>query len=269
MSFQALSDKHRKLVRSLHLRKHRDEELLFVAEGIKVVQELLNSSYGIEFLCVAEPRSSNFPELLRRAQRASIPTYACSEKVFSSISDTPSPQGVLAVARMPEDITILQNSESLQSSESRKSALNLGPRVVALDGVQDPGNTGTIVRTAHFFGYSAVLLGSQSTDRFNGKFIRSAMGSSFHIPCIACDLPAALGSIRSVHTVIGADAHAATPLQQCAVPENLCIVIGSEGAGISTEVNALLDHRFVISGRGGAESLNASVAAGICLQYFS
>lgn len=263
MSFQALSDKHRKLVRSLHLRKHRDEELLFVAEGVKVVQELLNSSYTVEFLCVAEPRSANFPELLRRAQRASIPTFGCSEKVFSSISDTPSPQGVLAVARMPAEVVVPQ------SPEGPESALHLGPRVVALDGVQDPGNTGTIVRTAHFFGYSTVLLGSQSTDRFNGKFIRSAMGSSFHIPCIACDLPLALRSIRAVHTVIGADAHAATPLQQCTVPENLCIVIGSEGMGISTEVNALLDNRFVISGRGGAESLNASVAAGICLQYFS
>lgn len=254
MSFQALSDKHRKLVRSLHLRKHRDEEHMFVAEGTKIVAELLSSAFETEFLCIAESRSGTFPEVLRHAQRRNIPVFTCTERVFTTISDTPSPQGILAVARIPDDA---------------EAAAWQGARIVALDGVQDPGNTGTIVRTAHFFGYHAVLLGSQSTDRFNGKFIRSTMGSCFHIPCIPCDLPSTLSSLRSTHTVIGADAHAATPLGQCDVPEKLCVVIGSEGAGISTEVNAVLDQRFVISGRGGAESLNASIAAGISLQYFS
>lgn len=254
MSMQALSDKHRKLVRSLHLRKHRDEERLFVAEGTKIVAELLASAYVTEFLCMVEARSGGFADLLRQAQRRNIPVFTCTERVFASISDTPSPQGILAVARIPDDVG---------------HGAGTGPRIVALDGVQDPGNTGTIVRTAHFFGYDAVLLGSQSTDRFNGKFIRSSMGSCFHVACIPCELPTVLSSLRTTHTVMGADAHAATPLSQCPVPEHLCVVIGSEGAGISTEVNVLLDRRFVIIGRGSAESLNASVAAGICLQYFS
>jgi TrmH family RNA methyltransferase len=251
MSSFTLSDKHRKLARSLHLRKHRDEEQLFIAEGEKVVVELLRSSLSIEWICVDEARMDSFPYIIHQAVVRSLPLFSCTSKVFASISETPSPQGVVAIARMEEPRPVL------------------GDRVVALDGLQDPGNVGTIVRTAHFFAYDCVLLGTHSTDRYNGKFIRSCMGSCFHIPCVATDLRESLEELRSTHTVVGADAHARTSLHDCILPQKHCIVIGSEGSGISPAVERLLHERFVIAGGGGAESLNASVAAGICLHHFA
>jgi len=246
-----LSDKHRKLVRSLHLRKNRDEENLFIAEGELIVDEVLRSTYQCQFVVVQDDQQLRFTPLLKDCQRRDVPVYSCGEHAFKLLSDTNSPQGILAVVS--------------QAPDAELPAGNL----VALDGIQDPGNVGTIIRTAHFFGFSGILLGSKTVDRYNPKLIRSTMGSIFHIPVFAVELPQTLALLRPKYTVYGAAAHAQLRMSECGVKDPLCLVVGSEAAGISPAVSHQLDHSFRIPSVGSAESLNAAIAAGICLYHFS
>ncbi len=246
-----LSDKHRKLVRSLHQRKHRDEENLFIAEGALVVSELLHSPYRAQFVVVQEDRQQDFSELLKRCERRSVVVYTCGPKAFELLSDAKTPQGILAVVEYAQPSTQFSGN------------------IVALDGIQDPGNVGTIIRTAHFFGFSAVLLGLKSVDRYNPKLIRSTMGSIFHVPVVSMELSEGLIALQQSHTLYGAAAHASVHMSECSIRSPLCLVVGAEAAGISPEVARLLHHSFRIPAIGSAESLNAAVAAGICLFHFS
>ncbi len=250
----ALSDKHRKLLASLHQRKHRDDEKCFLAEGPTLVHEVLRSSYTLALVVLRHDQIEHQTSLINTCKRRGIAIEYCSARIFEQISDAASPQGVAAVVRYAADAS---------------HDVDAWQRVVALDGVQDPGNVGTIIRTAHFFGFNAVLLGSGSVDRYNPKLIRSTMGSIFHIPVLAVNLSQTLRLLRTTHSIYGAMAHNADDISQCATTEPLCVVIGAEAAGISEEVGKLITKPFTIASQGSAESLNAAIAAGISLYHFA
>lgn len=172
-----------KEVKSLKSRKYRDEKGLFFIEGLKFVREALEEKAGIVSLFVSEQfagLSSGKAFLvqiennnLRIAEPAGI--YILPAKLFNEISDTETPQGVLAVIKM-------KNHELKR--EMQKDGL-----YVALESVQDPGNMGTIIRTADAAGFSGVIIFKGCVDIYNPKVLRSTMGSIFHLPIFLCDCP--------------------------------------------------------------------------------
>ncbi len=228
--------------RSLKERKGRRETGCFLVEGRKLVEEALRSAFPVEAVLMAEGRAADFP------LPEGVPCFALPEHVLAAVCDTKTPQGVAAVVRMVENP-------------------HLGQRIVALDGVQDPGNVGTILRTADAAGLDGVLLSAQCADVFSPKVIRSTMGSLFRMPLrVTDDLPAALRALKAEGCAVISSQLDGTPFYERApVGERFCLVIGSEGSGVTEAVRALATHRVRLPMRGGAESLNAAVAAGIMM----
>ena len=228
--------------KALKDRKGRKESGYFLVEGRKMVEEALASCFPVETILVDERRSGEFP------LPAGVPAYALPEHVLAAICDTKTPQGIAAVVRMAPPI-------------------RLGSRLVAMDGVQDPGNVGTIIRTADAAGFDGVLLSAQCADVFSPKVLRATMGSVFRMAVqVADDLPAALEKLRGEGcSIISSQLDGAPFYHREPVGERYVLVIGSEGNGVTEEVKALATHRVRLPMRGGAESLNAAVAAGIMM----
>lgn len=230
------------LWRSLKERKGRRETGCFLAEGRKMVEEALHSAFPVEALLVDEKRAAEFdlPQ--------NVPIYALPENVLAAVCDTKTPQGIAAVVRI-------------------SLGAQLGRRLVALDAVQDPGNVGTIIRTADAAGLDGVLLSDQCADVFSPKTLRATMGSIFRMPIqVTDDLPAALLRLREEGcSVISSQLDGEPFYQRSPVGERFCLIIGNEGNGISDAVKATATHRVKLPMRGGAESLNAAIAAGIMM----
>ncbi len=247
-----LSENNRKQIRSLHRKKNRDELRLFLAEGPTVLNEVLLSSFTVHSVVVQSDSQAEFSALLYRCHQQRIDVYSEHTRHFAAISETQSPQGILAVVEYP--------AHMLQPSTGS---------VVILDGIADPGNAGTIVRSAHFFGYDRVVLSTDSVDPYNSKVVRSSMGSLFHLSVEVVELMDYLQKLRNSHTIYAAVAHDGTSIHNLKTQAPCALVVGSEAHGIRPAVAAMAHHLFSIEGTGGAESLNAAVAAAISLYHFA
>ena len=228
--------------RSLKDRKGRKETGCFLVEGRKMVEEALRSHFPVEAVLADEGR------LAELSLPDNVPMYALPEHVLAAVCDTKTPQGVAAVVRM------INNAA-------------LGSRLVALDGVQDPGNVGTIIRTADAAGLDGVLLSAQCADAFSPKVLRATMGRVFRMGLrVTEDLPGELNRLKQEgFSVLSSQLDGAPFYEREPVGERFCLVIGSEGNGVTPEVQQLATHRVKLPMRGGAESLNAAVAAGIMM----
>jgi RNA methyltransferase, TrmH family len=241
------------LARDLRRRRSRERQRLFVAEGVRAVGELLRSTLIVRGVLVspkeAEARGA---ALLDAARRRGVDVLEVSDREFASAAETDSPQGILAVAEIP-------------SGELGDLSLAERCRLVVLDAVQDPGNVGTIVRTAAALGAAAVLAMPGTVDLWNAKVVRSAMGALFHRP-VYLSTWAELDTFRSARGVAlwGADAQGA-PLGSTEPPARLALVVGNEGAGLTEEARARLDHVVALPIDPAIESLNVAVATGILL----
>ena len=228
--------------RSLKDRKGRKETGLFLVEGRKMTEEALASSFTVETVLVDEDRIGEFdlPD--------NIPVCAMPGHVLAAVCDTKTPQGIAAVLRM-------------------KSEAPTGRRLIALDGVQDPGNVGTIIRTADCAGIEGVLLSEQCADVFSPKVLRATMGSIFRMGIrVTDDLPGLLGKmVQDGASVLSSQLDGEPFYQRSPLNERFVLVIGSEGNGVTDEVKAVATHKVKLPMRGGAESLNAAVAAGIMM----
>ena len=242
------------LARDLRRRRARERQQLFVAEGVRAVEELLSSPLLVRGLLVAPKLAdtSRGAVLLDAARRRGVDVTDVDEREFASAAETDSPQGVLAVAEIP--------TRRLEDTELPARA-----RLVALDGVQDPGNVGTILRTAAALGASAVLAMPGTVDLWNAKVVRSAMGALFHSPAFITTWPE-LDTFRTRHTVAlwGAEA-GGTPLERLQPPDRLALLVGNEGAGLSSDGRARVDQSVSIPIGSDVESLNVAVATGIIL----
>jgi TrmH family RNA methyltransferase len=242
------------LARDLRRRRARERQRLFVAEGVRAVEELLKSPFVVRGLLVA-PQLADAQRgtaLLELARRHGAELAEVDEREFSSAAETESPQGVLAVAEIPA---------------SRLDDLAIGERarLVVLDAVQDPGNVGTILRTAAALGATAVVSMPGTVDLWNAKVVRSAMGALFHSPTFICTW-AELDTFREHQAVAlwGADADG-TPLEQVEPPDRLALLVGNEGAGLSTEGRSRIECSVSLPIGPAVESLNVAVATGIFL----
>ena len=243
--------------RDLQRRKARERQQLFVCEGIRATEELLRSPLEIRGVIMA-PALATAPRgaALRGAIEArGIPLLEVTERDFESAATTESPQGILAIAEIPD------------TSLDRLS-LPARARLLVLDGVQDPGNAGSMLRTAAALGASATLAAPGTVDLWNAKVVRSAMGALFHYPALPVSWDA-LDSLLASNGIPlwGADA-AGQPVETIAPPTSVALAVGNEGAGLSAEARARCERLVGISIEPRIESLNVSVAAGILLHHF-
>ena len=242
------------VARDLRRRRARERHGLFVAEGVRTVEELLRSSLDVRGV-LATPALAAAPRgaaLLEAAERRGAPVTTVDEAAFASAADTDAPQGVLAVGVVPP--------RALADLPTPA-----GARLLALDALQDPGNVGTILRTAAAFGVVGTVALPGTVDLWNAKVVRSAMGTLFRHPTVSstvADLAAFLAA-RDV-PLWGADMYGA-PLGAHAAPARLALAVGNEGAGLSAELRARAERLVAIPIAADVESLNAAVAAGILL----
>ena len=228
--------------RSLKDKKGREEQNAFLVEGTRMVREALSSSFEVRALLLREDYQPDFhlPE--------TISTFILSDSVFHTVCDTRTPQGIAAV--------LTQRLHPLD-----------GPHLLALDGLQDPGNVGTIIRTADAAGLDGVILSRDCVDLFSPKVLRSTMGSIFRLGfAFPKDLPAELDRLKAKGYAILSSQLDGTPFfERESVSPSFVLIIGNEGNGISEPVKLTATHRLKLPMRGGAESLNAAVAAGIMM----
>jgi len=233
--------------RALAAAKERSRQRAFLLDGEHMVGEgLHNCPERVKTVFVDEKRVEGFAPLLALAK---CEIYAVPEHVLSAISQVKTPQGIAAVCGLP-----------------RARALSeMGSKLILLENVQDPGNVGTVLRTLDAAGFDGCILTPGCADPFGPKTIRATMGSLFRVPmCSAADSVSAVRELAANgYAVIGAALDGEPFYERGTLPEKLCVLIGNEGQGLTREVLSACTHRYRLPMRGGAESLNAAVAAAI------
>lgn len=267
-----LSSKNKlvKKITSLKQKKYRDESNLFCIEGIRLAEESLLSNWPVK-MCVytktalEKDRVAAFLERLPSiggdGQTDRIPLIEVSEEVYNKITDTKEPQGIMVIlGKNPCNL-----NELFTAGNRNKKKM---PLIAVLDGVGDPGNAGTIIRTADAAGCTGVVLLKDSADLFSGKTLRATMGSLFHIP-VAEEVER--GQLIAALEKHGVSLLAATLEDKSHIyyqhnfRKPLAIAFGNEGGGLSREILSCADGKIHIPINGRAESLNVAVAAGIIL----
>lgn len=244
-----------KHINQLQQKKYRAEFKEFIVEGVKGVEEAINSDAEV-IVIIIDGKLREEPEmeaLIKLAEQNGVPLDFCSRTDIGEIKTTDTFPGVLAV--------VAANDIGLDEIASGT--------IVALDGVKDPGNLGTIIRTADWFGVHNLLLAEDTVDPYNPKVVRSTMGSSFRV--FIFESQHLVTSIKTLkekygYTVVGLamDGQPLVNLKQHTIRKTI-FLFGSESHGIRPELEKLLDWRYTIPGQGRAESLNVAVAAGIVM----
>lgn len=245
LTLSASNDKIKR-IKKLSKKREREKSGEFIIEGKRSVTDAVANGAKISYIIFCNGGEPLFDH--------SIPQFSTDEKTFAEITDTSSPQDMLAVAKIvPSSVEeILSGSFDL---------------LVLCDRVQDPGNVGTIIRTADAAGSSAVILSPGCADLYNPKVIRSTMSSVFNLPIVlGGDLPSIIPLLkkRGYRVFCGALREDSVSLFEADFRGKCAIVIGNEGSGASDEVISLCE-AVKIPMRGKAESLNASVSAGILM----
>ena len=247
-----------KALRALAQKKFRDQTGTFLAEGHRLVRDAIASDFEILeglFTAAFADDAGARPVLTRlRAKCRRVEQVTARE--MEQVTETVSPPGVLAVLR--------QKRENASRLMERR---DLATTLVALDGVSDPGNVGSIVRTCDWFGVNGVLLGLESVDLYNPKVVRATMGGIFHLPVVDdVDILSFTTHAKTRgYAVCVTDPAGETHHDRVKFPSRSLIVFGNEARGVSDQVRAMADMRIAIRRYGAGESLNVAVACGIVL----
>lgn len=239
-------------------RRHRDADGLFLAEGPQAVREALAAGAAEDLFGTVEGFGRS-RALVETANDLGVPVWPVTEAGLRSLTETVTPQGVVALCRQ-------LHHDDLAPVLSDQTRL-----VVVLVGVADPGNAGTVLRTADAAGASVVVFGEGSVDPYNGKCVRASAGSLFHVDVVRGVASGAAVEIlrRAGLTVLAADVRGATDLDDLADGGGLrgrtAWVFGSEAHGLPADVAEAADQRVKVGLYGLAESLNLAAAAAVCL----
>lgn len=235
--------------------KYRKRNQRFLAEGVRCVEQILeNGKIEVEELIIQKGWN---PDQL--SAKTNLPFYELEASDFESVSDTDNPQGIVAVCKIPQESSV----EDL----SQKSGV-----ILATDAIQDPGNLGTIIRTACWFDVAGILFGTGTVDSFHPKVVRSTAGATGILPYLSGNLSDLLSSFEHENwTTFLLDAgEGSKNLDKSPKPEKSILVVGNEGNGISGELFKNGRHRIKIDGNPDqVESLNAAIACSISLYDFS
>jgi TrmH family RNA methyltransferase len=242
------------LARDLKRRKARERSALFVAEGVRTVEELLRAPLAIRG-ALASGAAASTPRgtaLLAALAAKGVEVTEVSEAEFLSAADTEHPQGILAIAAVPPHLL-------------ERLALAPNARLLVLDAIQDPGNVGTLVRTAAAMGASAVVALPGTADLWNAKAVRAAAGAHFHVPTLHATVDTLLPFLAARHIPLWGTAADGTPIDAAPPPLTVALAVGNEGAGLGERLRAAAAQMVSLPMSAGVESLNVAVAAGIAL----
>lgn len=244
----------KRLVRLSNDRKFRKEMQEMVCEGEKMLGEALSSGMDIRDILLAEDAELD-TALLRQAEGQGAKLYICPSSLLGKVSNVKTPQGVVFSCERPvAELRVLQDAK----------------RLMVLEGLQDPGNLGTIIRTADAFALDGIILCEGCVDPTSPKVVRATMGAAFRMPIAAASLEQTLAFLREQNMPLYAAA-----LSESSVPlthvdlTRAAVMIGNEGRGITKKAAALCTQQIIIPMDGRAESLNASVAASIIMYEMS
>jgi TrmH family RNA methyltransferase len=247
-----------KAARRLNKRAFRQRERAFLAEGPQAVAEAFHSGAQVTDLFVTVPARTRHRDLVAAIAAAGIPVHVVSGEVMDELAQTVTPQGLLAVCGFVD----------VPLAEIARAA----PALVALlANVRDPGNAGTVLRTADAAGAHAVVFADASVDPYNGKCVRASAGSLFHLPVVAgTRLEEAVVTLREAGLrIVAADGRAGRSLDDPEVRARLAgptaWMFGNEAWGLPPELVALADEPVAVPIYGRAESLNLAAAAAVCL----
>lgn len=241
-----LSQAKKKLIRSLSQKKIRDAQGIFVAEGEKVIADIMRGGFFPEYIVLSQGIGHGL-------DLTKIDSFECHQKDMEAISTLSAPPGVLAVFR--------------QFAFDRSVLRKAKPRWLVTDGIKDPGNMGTLIRTAHWFGADAIVAINSCAELYNPKTVQSSMGSLGRIPVFYEDSFRFFEEHGKAVTFYGADLEG-EPLSSFGPRESFALVIGSESHGLSEVSARNLSQKIYIpefDSQNRPESLNAAVSAGIIL----
>jgi len=226
--------------KKLRLKKFRDKENKFIIESKKLIDEAVRSDMDLDFILLAE--SCHLEEEYPRS-------YRVKDSLFKSLSNMQSPDGVLAVGRKKEEFDPRED------------------KILVMDRIQDPGNAGSLIRSAEAFGFRDIIL-IDSVDVYNDKALRASMGSSFRLNCINKSY-GDLEDLRSLGYKIYSADMAGEDYRKEDYSSKLILVIGNEGQGISRDIEKILDRTIKIPMQGEIESLNAAISGSIIMSEIS
>jgi TrmH family RNA methyltransferase len=256
MEILPLSKNHEKWIRRLHQKKYRDEEGVFIAEGFNSFEAAMKMTLHAVKEVVIE---QSIPESVLKNLPDNLPVYTCSKKVMEAVSTEESPQGIVIVCHQRDFLfTDLENGSP-------------GKTLLYLENISDPGNLGTILRTATWFGISKILLSPSSVDPFNTKVIRASAGTIFSREIYPSVDSTDLFRLAEQHnySLIATVPRDGTPIGSWKNAGKNIILFGPEAQGLSEELVEKAHHRISIPGKGEAESLNLAAAAAIILYEIS
>lgn len=245
-----------KMTKKLKEKKYREELGLFVIEGAKIVEEAISEKANIQNILVCEElaksNSNNLLEIINNICKNNE-VINVTKKVFELVSDVKNPQGILAIVKKEEKNEIELNEDFY----------------LLLDGIQDPGNIGTIIRTADSLNIKQIIVSKDTADVYNPKVLRSTMGAIFRVKVIECEnLKDVLKDLQSKeYKVMTTSLKAKKTIYEVDYKKKI-IVIGNEANGVSKEILNLADEKVIIPMLGKTESLNASVATGVILYEY-
>lgn len=233
--------------KKLHTRKGREKAGKFLVEGYHLVEEALKAPITVETVIMTE--EAVIPTAWPLSERDLL---LVSDQVMKEISETETPQGIAAVCELPGAPVI----EELEG------------QYLLIDRVQDPGNVGTMIRTADSAGMTGVVLGEGCVDVFNSKVIRASQGSIFHLPVIKGDLLTWVERFKEASIpVFGTALEGASSYSAIEPQSQFALIMGNEGEGVSEDLLVTADQNIYIPIYGQAQSLNVAVATGILLYY--
>lgn len=244
-----------KEVKSLYRKRERMKNRSFIIEGIKIIEEAINNNYRVKNIIYTDRllNTKDGSEFFKNIEHMNNLVYV-PDNIFKEISDTENPQGILAIAKFEfRDLSELNDKES--------------PFLLFLDELQDPGNMGTIIRTADAFNIDGIILTDGCVDPYNMKVVRATMGSIFRLPLYYTS-----NSIDELNNlkkkgmkVYSTSLEESLPIFDIDYNSGVILVIGNESKGVSGEIFSLSDRLIRIPMPGKAESLNAGVAASIIM----
>lgn len=252
ISIQSSNNEKLKQWKKLHTKKGRMQTRTLMIEGEHLFLEAVSA--GLSFTAILFDQQKR-EEALSFLQRFPLqaPIYEVASSLFQGIVETETPQGIAAVVEMPqwswEDFIVPKQAVATY---------------IILDAVQDPGNLGTMLRTAQAAGMSGFLLGKGTVDPFNSKVVRAAMGSVFRLPILQLDLKEGLRQLKEQGvTIVGTSPHAGTPHFTYSFPQQSAILLGNEGRGVDPSLQPWIDDEVMIPMPGSTESLNVSITHAI------
>ena len=241
-----------KTIRALKIKNLNAKSNLFIAEGKKICIDALTEDLEISYIFIPFNCSDEIIALANEYQKKKISVYQVEKREYERLCDTNSPQEILAV------ITKI------------KFAPNYNIPFIAIDGISDPGNLGSIIRSSDWFGYKQIFVEKNSVNPYSPKVVRSSMGSVFRTAVIEVDnLPSYLKNNFKETNFFGADLKSTKLIDEYKITKNFGLIFGNESHGLSNNMREIIDSPYLIQKTGKAESLNLGVSVGISLYYFS